>query len=321
MITGFFALTGFLFNACEETPLEYNDQNPANSDPPVIQEVLPTKAFLKDTVIVDGNGFNSNPEHNYVKFGNKSGTIISATENELRVIVPEGSGDTVKVTAAVKGAVDWSNGVDFVFEQTIKVLDEEIEHPSGVAIDDDGNVYVGGRVDEAIFKITPSGEKSVFVADIPVNGALHFGPGGFLYVCEQYEGKIVRISSDGQTIEDHIIANSPIEFDWDLDGKMYIVSNWEGIYRDNGDGTLDYVVVNGDIKTIRIFEDKVYAGAAWANQGLRFDITASGLENEEVIIEAGDLVLGLDIDMNGQIYYGLYFDPTLHTLGPDGSEG
>ena len=322
LLTILAVLTGLLSTGCEKPGLtEYNDPNPAGGNPPILSSVVPATAFLMDTVTISGSGFSGNVVHNFIKFGNKAATILSATASEIKAIVPEGSGDTVKVQVAVRGAVNWSEGIDFAFKQTITILDEEIVHPCGVAVDKNGDVYVGGRGAQSIFKISSSGEKSVFVADIPVNGAMHFGPDNYLYVCEQDEGKIVRITSDGNTVEDFITANGPIDFDWDSNGTLYVVSNWEGIYRKNASGALDYVVEDENIKTIRILNDKVYAGGSWANEGYRFDITGSGLENKEVIISADDLVFGMDLDINGRLYYGIYSDPTLHTLDSDGTEG
>ncbi len=301
VIAGILLMTGLLLNACK---------GPTS----------PAEAFLTDTISIIGTGFSVNPEDNFVAFGKQAAQVISASETEIRVILPKNAGGVVKLKASVKGAVDWSNKIDFTFRNAIEVIDDEIVHPGGIDVDADGNVFVISRGDETIYKISPGGEKNAFVTEIPANGGIHFGPDNFLYVCEQNEGKIVRISSDGATIEDVVELESPIDFDWNMDGTMYIVSNWVGIFKYTGQDSVEQVATIGSPKTCRVFENALYVATSWDNQLLKFEITSSGLENMEVLAEP-ELPMGMEIANDGTIYYGPYFDATLHTLAPDGAKG
>ena len=295
------------------------DPNPTGKQAASITTILPDTAYLKDVITISGSGFSSIPEYNFVAFGTKIADIISSSENEIQVQAPLLSDVSVMVKVAIKGSEFWSNELPMTFNPAVKVIDDEIAWPMGVAVDSEGNVYVASAEDEVIYKITSDGTKSEFVAT-PVNGAMEFGANEYLYACEQGEGKIVRISPDGGTIEDVVEVDSPIDFDWDADGNMYIVSNWSGIIKMDGSGGLTQVAEIDNPKCVRIFGNNLYVSDIWNSQILKYDITAGGLENEETIYE-GDSPLGLEISENGTIFFTEAWETSLYTLNPDGSAG
>ncbi len=309
--------------ACNENNLtEYNDPNPANMNSPVVTSINPSEAFLKDTVTIIGSGFNKLSEYNTIFFGNKSGEIISASDTELKVVLPDITGDTVEVRVSVKGAVEWSNKINFAFKNTISIFAENINNAWGIAADNDGNIYVGSYDDKAIYKITETGEKTLFVSNIPINGAIHFGQDNSLYACEAEKGKIVKISLDGKTIEDYATISWPVDFDWDSNGKLFVVMNWGGIYSQNSDGsfTSEANAVDGNIISMRIFGNKLYANSSWNAKVQVYNITANGLEVGEAY--TGDYtVMGIDIDQSGKVYYHQYWANTLYTIESDGTQG
>jgi sugar lactone lactonase YvrE len=322
LIAVFLFALGMLFVACEAPDQPVYDQDnpdpwPTGKDPAVLTSLSPQAGFVEDEVTISGSGFSANPGENVVSFGNKTATIISQSATELQVIAPEISGKTVKVSVAVSGSEFWSNKLDFVFGIAVEVIDDETDWPNGVAHDSDGNVYFGSAENGVIYKLTPDGDKSEF-AEVPVNGSMHFASDGYLYVCEQGEGKIVRISPDGGTIEDVVEAESPIDFDWDSDGNMYIVANWDGIYKLDGTGALTMVAEFSSGKSIRIYESTLYLTEVWDERLWKFDITAGGLENQEAIIDYGG-PLGVDVGIDGTVYYTDEDDKTIYKIDQDGT--
>ena len=105
---------------------------------------------------------------------------------------------------------------------------------------------------------------------------MEFGPDNYLYVCEQGEEKIERISPDGSTVEEVVSVPGPVDFDWDQDGNMYIVENETGIHRLDPSGTLTYMVDLSTAKCCRVFENYLYVTAIWDGKISRFEITSGG---------------------------------------------
>jgi len=316
-------LAWLIFAACEApnqpTYTPETDPNPTGLSPATISAVNPGEAYLKDTITISGSGFNATPEFNLVAFGSKTATILSASATELKVQAPNISGETVPVKVAVKGSEFWSNEVEFTFKLAVETISEEINWAMGVEADDDGNIYVGSATDSMIYKITPDGSFIEF-ASLPLKGAMGWGPDNYLYVCEMDDGKIVRISRDGSTIEDYVEADGAVDFDWASNGNMYIVQNWGGgISMFDGSAVTHVSDYEGELKSCRVFGENLYVAAIWDGVILKFPITADGLGAAEVVFE-GDSPVGLEFDANGTMYYTLAWETSLYTLAQDGSE-
>jgi sugar lactone lactonase YvrE len=312
-----------LFSSCDHDGelTSYEDPNPANAGTPVLNLVNPANGVAGDTIVISGNGFNTNPAYNFVSFGTECGTVISSTNNELKVVLPNIQNKTVQVKVSVKGSVYWSNAADFVFRNVVEIIDEGIADPTGVAVDEYGNVYVGSIADRTIYKITTDGQKSVFVSDVDVDGAIHFGPNNYLYACMQNSNKIVKISADGSVVEDFLAApGNPIDFDWDKNGNLYVVMNWDGIYKADSDGNLTSVASVSDALTCRVFEDFLYVCNSWSGNVIKFSITSSGELEEATRYSAGETTMGIEIDQNGTVYYDRYWKTSLYSIDSDGNE-
>lgn len=320
---GLLLLAWLIFAACEApnqpTYTAENDPNSTGLSAATINAINPNEAYLKDIITISGSGFNTTPEFNLVAFGSKTSKIMSATGTELKVQAPNISGETVPVKVAIKGSELWSNEFDFTFKLAVETITEDINWAMGVEADDDGNVYVGSAADEMIYKIAPDGSKSEFAA-LPMKGSIGWGPDNYLYVCEMDEGKIVRISPDGATIEDVVEVEAAVDFDWASNGTMFIVQNWgNGISMFDGSAVTHVSEYEGELKSCRVFGEHLYVTSIWDGVILKFPITADGLGDGEVVFE-GDSPVGLEFDSEGAMYYTLAWETSLYTMKQDGSE-
>ena len=200
------------------------------------------------------------------------------------------------------------------------VIDTTISWPNGVDVDDAGNVYIGSANDGVIYKIDASYSSTTF-ASVPVQGAIHFGPEGYLYVCEKNDGKIVRISPDGSTVEDVVEVSDVVDFDWDENGNMYIVSGDNGLYMmASGSNSADELAVDlGSIKNCRVFGGYVYVSKIWESQITRFEIVEGGIGEEEMYLEA-DTPSSFEFDVNGTMYWAYAWGISLNAYAPGGAE-
>ena len=83
-----------------------------------------------------------------------------------------------------------------------------IEAPRGVAVDSNDNIYVAGYYDEQIYKITPAGVKTPFVA-IPEPVGITFDDKNNLYVTS-FANQIYKVTLAGSAT---IFAGSPYPYD------------------------------------------------------------------------------------------------------------
>ena len=323
-VVGLLFMIGLMLVACkgplQPTYDEGNpDPNPTGGQAAAITSVNPNEGYLREDVTIQGSGFNPLPDLNFVAFGTKTGTVVTASATQLVVTTPAIAGQTVKVKVAIKGSEFWSNQVDFTFKEAVNWVADDINWPMGVEADDAGNVYVGSAGDEVIYKIAPDGTQSEFAA-VPPSGAIGWGPDGYLYVAQSWEGKIVRISPDGSTIEDYVESGAAVDFDWASNGNMYILRNWgEGIDMYDGTTVTHVMDYDGENKSCRIFGDYFYMCVIWNGTIVRFPITSDGLGDEEVVYE-GDSPVGLEFDAEGTMYFTEAWETTLYTIKADGTE-
>lgn len=315
-------LVSMLFLACEgpnqpEFGADYPDPNPTGAAAATLTSVDPAVGYLKDIVTINGSGFSSTLPYNFVAFGNKPATILTASATTLTVEAPNLNDVTVGVKVGIKGSEQWSNVLNFTFRPTLEMIDDTINWPNGVDVDDDGNIYIGSAGDGAIYKIDTNGNKTTF-ATIPVNGAIRFGPNNYLYVCGKESDKIWWLSADGTTRVDSADVNNPVYMDWDADLNMWICCNsW--LRKLDTSGNVTDAMDMDDCKSCRVYGSNLYVTDIWEGQIWRFDITAAGLENGEVILETDD-PCALEIDSEGTIYYSQAWETSIYSLKQDGSE-
>lgn len=82
---------------------------------------------------------------------------------------------------------------------SLLLLNRRLRDARGMAVDQQGNVFMADSMGRSIYRIAPDGRLAKFVRD--ANGArgLAWGPDGLLYACDQ--GGIVRYSEDGEKTE------------------------------------------------------------------------------------------------------------------------
>ena len=318
-------LAGLVFIACEapDQPTydeDHPDPNPTGKQAPILNLITPQEGYLNQIVTIEGSGFDTVPEYNFVVFDKKVSEVISASETLLEVKAPNIADATVDVKVAVKGSEFWSNILPFTFKSVLAIITEDINWPMGVEVDDQGNVYIGSAADSVIYKYDLDGNKTVF-AEVPVSGAIGWGPGGYLYVAQSWENKIVRVSSDGLIVEDYLTdIDTPVDFDWDSNGNMYICANDAGFKMYDGTTITHLADIGGGAKSCRVYGNAIYLTNIWEGQIIKFSIADGEVSPAEVVYQ-GDAPVGLEIDVEGTIYFTEAWETTLYTLAPDGSIG
>ncbi|MFC1483626.1 hypothetical protein ACFL6Q_01090 [Candidatus Neomarinimicrobiota bacterium] len=111
-----------------------------------------------------------------------------------------------------------------------------------------------------------------FGAKVKVDGGLRVGPDGSLYAAGNGEGVIYRIPTGGGSYEEWATVPNPWGMDFDSYGNLFVVDNVNGhLYRISSDGTATMVAElpgTAEKAYCRVFEDNVYVNES--NTGLIF---------------------------------------------------
>jgi sugar lactone lactonase YvrE len=118
-----------------------------------------------------------------------------------------------------------------------------IMNATGLAVGEDGNIYVSSRHEGTVYRVTPSGAASVYAEGMGVATGMAFDADGYLYVGDR-SGTIFKIAPDRQifvfaTLEPSVAA---YHLAFGLDGTLYVTgpttSSYDNVYAIDRDGAI-----------------------------------------------------------------------------------
>jgi sugar lactone lactonase YvrE len=116
-----------------------------------------------------------------------------------------------------------------------------IMNATGLAVGDDGNLYVSSRQEGTVYRVTPAGAASVYAEGMGVATGMAFDVEGNLYVGDR-SGTIFKIAPDRQifvfaTLEPSVAA---YHLAFGIDGTLYVTgpttSSYDNLYAIDRDG-------------------------------------------------------------------------------------
>lgn len=101
---------------------------------------------------------------------------------------------------------------------------ENLGSPTGMVTDKNGNLYVAAFSDNAITKISPNGDRRLFVKDSRLNGpiGLECDSAGNIYVANYNANNVLKISSTGAVSV--LIGNIQKPYCLHIDGDLLFIS-------------------------------------------------------------------------------------------------
>ncbi|MFX1707367.1 IPT/TIG domain-containing protein [Chitinophaga sp. CC14] len=216
-----------------------------------ILQLIPDNGLAGTEVIVKGLGFSANAAENIVSFNGVVVPVTTATDSTLRVMVPVGvSTGALKVKV---GALD-ATGPVFRRAGVITIVGGPSQtvftEPKGVAVDSRGNIFVLDL--NVIKKVTTTGTVSIFAGKTDGSTGNADGDGTAaafnypvacvmdaqdnLYVCDQNNRSIRKITPAGAVTTIARVSFTPIGLGIDKNGTVYIGAQYSGVYRLDGAG-------------------------------------------------------------------------------------
>lgn len=237
-------LSGLLVFSCDSIGgLTQSDVNSvtdldtdANDTNPIITSVNPATIAYggvddRDLITITGQYFNTTPSLNNVHFDDQPGTIVEATETQLKVEAPAYFADSTTIR------IDSYKSLEFaVYDQPFKIITplskpgniDSYDLPFGMAVDGSGNLYFNYGTNKKVDKIAPDGTRTEFL-EIRAKSAydLKFGSDGCLYYT--YSTYIIKTdTADGShTTSNKFNGQSAQDLDFDQNNHLYAVFNNE----------------------------------------------------------------------------------------------
>ncbi len=120
------------------------------SKPPELTSLIPATASIGDTVIITGKYFSNNPGSCSVYFGEVKARLLSASADELEVVVPYVLEPDVKVRVAI-GGIFSSNNLDCHILLPILTTISPASAPSGDTVIITGKYFSGSPANSSVF--------------------------------------------------------------------------------------------------------------------------------------------------------------------------
>lgn len=332
----------FVFASCNEdlTPSLWEEK--PKGDTPVISEVSPAAKALAGvtTITIKGSNFLTDATKDYVYFGGKQASILSASPTELVVKAPDITGD-LKLKVGVFGAELFSNEISYTLEAAVENVYafKEFELPYAVAIDASNNIFfslVSDNQGKGIMKIAPDGTLTNFA---PKGGetfynSIKVGPSGKIYGVRN--ARAVFEISEGTAPVAWTATESSLKFvDLDFDEAKNIWTAGTGgkIYRFTSATDKKGFDFAKDITALRVFNDgtKEYLYAATTSSTEKavyrmeivskdelgtpekyFDFSA----NFDILTKS---ITAITFSQDGDLFLGLNSSETIVVVHPDGT--
>lgn len=188
------------------------------------------------------------------KTGDNISTLLSASLLDVEGNeVLEGETYRVFVLAVGDGTTvvtnKLSNQSNAVLLENADVLEIMLELPigtGGLEVDSEGNIYcadfgqsLSSPPGTLVYRITPSGEPSVYANGLVGASGNTFGPDGNLYQSNIAGGRVSVINSSGQVTNYASGMSSPVGVVFDSEGNLYVANC--------GDNTIKKVTPEGEV--------------------------------------------------------------------------
>jgi len=301
-----------------------------------LTELSLTRAEVCDTLTIAGNGFDPIPSNNKVYFGESAAEVLAATSTELRVVVPQFSGDDadVNVSAVVNDGtsnalpfhllryyteIAAGSGVKGSSTETVAAGQADLDQPVNLAFDRSGNLYIAESGGATVRRLTPDGKVEFVAGSHRVYGAvdgtgadakfkfpydLTEGPDGNIYVADVTNHLIRRITPDGAVTTVAGVLNSSTAANG---------TGTEATFREpycittDKDGSL----LVGDKFSVRRITLPDYVVTTVAGDNLNATDAGS--------VSSFNSVRGLDVAADGTIYVCDCLNNCIKKINPDGT--
>lgn len=218
------------------------------------------------------------------------------------------------------------------------VHEPQLNHPEGIAIDRDGNVWCGGTAGE-IYRLPPDGSRLELVAS---TGGLILGIAfdrrGLLYICDIKQPAVLRLDPATGALETWaqprgekpmVVPNFPV-----VDHArncLYVSDSWAkreagmGVWRfdlDSGEGELwwDEPMAFANGMALDASGDKLYVAESYGYRITVIHIGPDGAPTgaEPFLEDIDGVVDGLGFDVEGRLYLSYYSPSRIARVDADG---
>jgi hypothetical protein len=330
--------TIFMQMGCENNyPDSIWDPSYSSKPTPIISDINPDTSYSGIGVVtITGQYFSANISENRIFFNGAVGKILSASETQLEVQVPNLVEDSILIQLNVKGAYlmgeyGGKNSTDVPFkldDALIRYLAvDATKIISGLACDLNDNLYTVLNVPRGIVQISEFDSTNLpqySTSPTQICYGMKWGPGGYLYLVRKNKN-IYRILPGGGGYEIFAkVRENAYDLDFDQNGNLFVAGVDGLIYNitpSADSSTVAHYDPDYDITLLRVYDGYLYSvleyggddttlvqRGIWRNQIMDANGTLAANEFmfdwDTYVGKFGPGINAMVIDENGMFYLG-----------------
>jgi hypothetical protein len=326
--------------SCADDPAPTLMDIPAGGQPaPIINSIEPQNVGLAGVTIltITGSNFAPGVDSVLVTFNGTKGTILSVTNNEIKVRAANVVSDSVKIKVASYKSENFSNTFYYKLLKTSREYftfdPNNGQIPYAFIFNNSGDMLVSIE-NSGIKKISPD---SVLTDYIPKGNAprwdcLKFGPNTELYGSRTINAiwKLIEGIAPSSTWISLTSGTFAKDIEFDQLSNLWVVGAANKVLRIDQNKVVTTYTVNGLYRSARVFNNALYiAGTNGTTEGVwKIPILANGdldIANQELYFDlwqsfTGKLALAITFAADGDLIVGTDNDPDpLILVHPDKS--
>lgn len=193
----------------------------------------------------------------------------------------------------------------------------------GMAIDSDGNLYVGHFSGDKVFKVTPSGDVSPFITGLVTPNGLAFDSNDNLFVCDWQANTIYKYDINGNLLDSYNTSGNPsgITKSYDSDDMIFSHYSSNKISILSSDGTIsplsDDPLLNGPVGLTYDENGNLFVGN-YNNRNIYKVLSDGSLDHIAQLPGSGSLPnLGFLTYSNGLLYGTIISNHKIYSINPN----
>ena len=269
------------------------------ASPAQLTVLVPEDAFPDHA---EGGNITITTPHGYAQTAFTVATLLSESLHPVANPAVDASGNIYVTFSGTRGQSMPTSLFRIDDESAVHPIGAEVMNPTGLALDDGGNLYISSRHDGAVYRLSTSGDLSTYAEGMGVATGLAFDEIGNLYVGDR-SGTIFKIAPDRQifvfaTLEPSVAA---YHLAFSPNGSLYVTgptsSSNDCVYEIDQNGVVTPFFSNlGRPQGLAFdLEGNLYVAASWRGRRGIIRITP---EKQASLVISGMNLVGLAFDPN-----------------------
>jgi sugar lactone lactonase YvrE len=171
------------------------------------------------------------------------------------------------------------------------IVCDKVGSPSGIAMDNEGNLYNCDYSGNVVYKVTPDSNSTVFASGFSTPAGLFYHPEGYFLVCNRVTNQILKMDMEGNYEPVASGLRTPVAVALDPLENLFVMNFSGGVIKVTPDGNQEFTDDFGQPSVGMGFDSKYHLFGTDIKDGCVRQITSDG--KAKIVIDGIDSAVAL----------------------------